>query len=363
MDLTDADWEEWWGVEYERNPSRGCGYVFGYKAIKDFLDENGFVCLVRGHEVQRDGCAEHYFFKEEERKKEWEELWKGGEGEEENGQKSEEEESKESEEPQKEAKPKSPLPVHMIPQRTRRSSTFSYPGDQPPIPVLKKKLSSSSSSSSHTPLTHQDKRKILSASKAPPYMFTIFSCPNYCDMYGNKAGALTLLDTEYSLRTFSSMPHPYVLPTLDNALSYTFPYVMENVLQFFLNAMKYLVKTTLDVREEEEEEEEEEEGEEGKGKGKEEGAVGGGEGAPRRGRRERRSSTLERSVENLSLYLKLSEAVVADNQQQVKEQNTVNQITDPYVRFDRMRVANMRNESLPGSTAYKSLNRCISSHL
>ena len=325
IDLREEEWEEWWGVEYERNPTRGCGYVFGYKALREFLDGNGFVSVVRGHEVQREGYAEHYFFKQGEREVEWREKWGGGrEGE--NGE-------KEKTKVEKEIEGEQPIRI----RRMRRSSTFSSGQGPNSIPLPP---TTPSPPPPPSPLSEEEKRRRLLASKAPPFMFTIFSCPNYCDMYGNKGGVLTLHDTKYEVKSFSAQPHPYVLPTLDNALSYTFPYVMENLLQFFLGVTKYLVKATLDV--------EEEGGEEGEREGKGEEAL---EGA------------LEKKVQNLSLFMKLAQAVVNDNQQQVKEQNTITKISDPYVRFDRMRTANMKSESLPGSTVHKSLNRCISSHL
>jgi len=39
--------QEWYAVEYEPNPTRGCGYVFGYKATIDFLERNQLTSVIR----------------------------------------------------------------------------------------------------------------------------------------------------------------------------------------------------------------------------------------------------------------------------------------------------------------------------
>ena len=38
----------------------GCSHRFGYKAVKDFLDKNDLVCIVRAHEVQEEGFKRHF---------------------------------------------------------------------------------------------------------------------------------------------------------------------------------------------------------------------------------------------------------------------------------------------------------------
>ena len=157
-------------------------------------------------------------------------------------------------------------------------------------------------------------------SKAPPFMFTVFSCPNYCDMYGNKSAALTISGGTYSVRTFVAQPHPFVLPTLDNAINYTLPFVMEHLLQFFLKSTKYFV-TSL--------------------------------GLP--------DDLFEKYLQNMSVLLKLTQAVVCESHQSMVERRSLEKISDPYLRFDQLRKQDKLNESLPGSV--KALNRCVSSHL
>ena len=53
--LGEEDMEEWYSVGYEPNPDRGCGNVFGYAGIHGFLEANGYVAVIRGHEVKPAG--------------------------------------------------------------------------------------------------------------------------------------------------------------------------------------------------------------------------------------------------------------------------------------------------------------------
>lgn len=57
--LSEEDMKEWYDVEYVENPTRGCGYVFGYKAVTTFLNTNNLKCIIRAHDVQRQGYLEH----------------------------------------------------------------------------------------------------------------------------------------------------------------------------------------------------------------------------------------------------------------------------------------------------------------
>jgi diadenosine tetraphosphatase ApaH/serine/threonine PP2A family protein phosphatase len=59
-DMTDEEYETFMNIEWRPNPSRGCSYTYGYKAIREFLDRNNLVCIVRAHEVQEDGYKKHF---------------------------------------------------------------------------------------------------------------------------------------------------------------------------------------------------------------------------------------------------------------------------------------------------------------
>jgi len=43
------------------NPQRGCSYVYGAKALGDFLIWNRLLSLIRGHEVQLEGFKMHHW--------------------------------------------------------------------------------------------------------------------------------------------------------------------------------------------------------------------------------------------------------------------------------------------------------------
>jgi serine/threonine-protein phosphatase 2B catalytic subunit len=59
--LTQRDYQEWFSVDFVDNPSRGTGYVFSGQALQRFLSMNDLVCVVRAHEVQKEGYYEHTF--------------------------------------------------------------------------------------------------------------------------------------------------------------------------------------------------------------------------------------------------------------------------------------------------------------
>jgi len=46
-------------VEFEYNETRGCSYSYGFKAVVDFLDRNGLLCMIRAHEAQDNGYKMH----------------------------------------------------------------------------------------------------------------------------------------------------------------------------------------------------------------------------------------------------------------------------------------------------------------
>ncbi|GKT26535.1 Serine/threonine-protein phosphatase 2B catalytic subunit [Aduncisulcus paluster] len=71
-------------------------------------------------------------------------------------------------------------------------------------------------------------RKVLPGSAFPPCI-TVFSAPAYCDLYANKAAFLDVGRKHLHVRTFDASPHPYVLPSFQNVLSWSFPFVVENM--------------------------------------------------------------------------------------------------------------------------------------
>ena len=59
--LGEDDMEEWYSVDFEPNPDRGCGMMFGYQGLNRFLQANDYVSIVRGHEVKPKGFEANRF--------------------------------------------------------------------------------------------------------------------------------------------------------------------------------------------------------------------------------------------------------------------------------------------------------------
>lgn len=62
-----------------------------------------------------------------------------------------------------------------------------------------------------------------------PAVICIFSAPNYCDTYNNKASILQIHDRLLQIRQFHSVEHPYVLPSFMNAFTWSLPFVFDKV--------------------------------------------------------------------------------------------------------------------------------------
>lgn len=54
-----------------------------------------------------------------------------------------------------------------------------------------------------------------------PYVVTVFSAPNYCGCYDNKAAVLHITEERLEYKQYESVPQPFVLPkNLNGALSF-----------------------------------------------------------------------------------------------------------------------------------------------
>ncbi len=67
-----------------------------------------------------------------------------------------------------------------------------------------------------------------------PTVITLFSAPNYLDVYNNKGAILKFDDTLLNIQQFSSSPHPYALPNWMNCLNWSLPFVAEKVTEILL---------------------------------------------------------------------------------------------------------------------------------
>ncbi len=60
-----------------------------------------------------------------------------------------------------------------------------------------------------------------------PSVMTLFSAPNYLDVYNNKAAIIQYEANMFSIRQFNNTPHPYWLPNFMDAFSWSLPFVGE----------------------------------------------------------------------------------------------------------------------------------------
>lgn len=71
-----------------------------------------------------------------------------------------------------------------------------------------------------------------------PYVITLFSAPNYCDYYSNKAAVLILKEGGISIKQFDQSDHPYFLPDQLDVFSWSMPFLAEKVLSCMANILK-----------------------------------------------------------------------------------------------------------------------------
>lgn len=68
-------------------------------------------------------------------------------------------------------------------------------------------------------------RKTPAHLKKFPSVITIFSAPNYLDVYGNRGAVIKYRDRNITIRQYNSTGHPYWLPNFMDAFTWSLPFV------------------------------------------------------------------------------------------------------------------------------------------
>ena len=71
-----------------------------------------------------------------------------------------------------------------------------------------------------------------------PSVITIFSAPNYCDVYNNKGALLKLVDNKINIQQYNFSPHPFILPNFLNVFSWSIPFVSEKIGEMLIHIIK-----------------------------------------------------------------------------------------------------------------------------
>ena len=71
-----------------------------------------------------------------------------------------------------------------------------------------------------------------------PIVITIFSAPNYCDVYGNKAAVIKVSNNMINIQQYNYSPHPFILPDFMNIFSWSIPFVSEKISEMLLQIIK-----------------------------------------------------------------------------------------------------------------------------
>src|SRR5438105_3536216 len=70
-----------------------------------------------------------------------------------------------------------------------------------------------------------------------PYVITLFSAPNYCGYYDNKAAVLFIDKGNLQLKQFGETEVPYRLPDNIDIFSWSMPFLAEKVVSMLHNVI------------------------------------------------------------------------------------------------------------------------------
>jgi serine/threonine-protein phosphatase 2B catalytic subunit len=71
-----------------------------------------------------------------------------------------------------------------------------------------------------------------------PSLMTVFSAPNYVDVYKNKAAIVKYDGTTFTIRQFTQASHPFYLPKFIDAFDWSLPFLSEKTAELLLTTLE-----------------------------------------------------------------------------------------------------------------------------
>ena len=71
-----------------------------------------------------------------------------------------------------------------------------------------------------------------------PSVITVFSAPNYCDVYHNRGAFIKFVNNTINIQQYTFSAHPFILPNYMNVFSWSIPFVSEKIGEILLHIIK-----------------------------------------------------------------------------------------------------------------------------